>query len=229
MVESPSPGRLAHRLEAVNRRPFGRPEAAFYEFIAAPAVRSVVGPVLVEEVAAAPPGAVLDVGCGGGAIAADVQASGRVVVGVDPSTPQLTRLGRRGRTLGRAAASAQALPFASGSFAVVVSSCAIKHWPDRQLGLAECARVLRPGGRLAIAEIDGGQDHDDLLRFAQRTRIPAGLRRLYPGFARRTFVSVSPTADDIAADCTMAGFDRIRRFRIEGLPFLVVTADRWDG
>ena len=125
-----------------------------------------------------------------------------------------------------AAAAAAALPFAAGSFAAVVSSCAVKHWPSRLDGLIDCARVVRPGGVLVVVEIDGGQEDADLMRFASHTRIPPGLRRFYPGIARRTFVPVSPTAEEIAADCATAGLSGLRSWRIERMPFLVVAATR---
>jgi SAM-dependent methyltransferase len=220
-----STGRIARRLIDLNRRPFGRAEAAYYEVVAAPAVRAIVAPVLLEQLRAAPTGQVLDVGCGGGVLTSQLGDGGRTVVGVDPSIPQLERLRRRAR-LSCAAASAAALPFAPASFAAVVSSCAVKHWPNRRDGLAECARVLGPGGVLVVVEIDGGRDDTELLRFASRTRIPPGMRWLYPGLARRTFVPLSPTAEEIVADCAAAGLSRTRHWRIEGMPFLVVTAIR---
>jgi hypothetical protein len=104
-----------------------------------------------------------------------------------------------------------------------VSSCAVKHWPSRVDGLAECTRAVAPGGRLVIVEIDGGDDESELLRFASLTRIPPGLRRLYPGFARRSFVPLSPTADELAAECAAVGVTDIRTWRIDGLPFFVVA------
>ena len=225
-VEGANPVSPGSRLDRFNRRPFSRPEAAFYELVSAPAVRTILSPVILHEVRGAPAGTVLDVGCGGGAIVADVRASGRQVVAVDPSIPQLRRVRRRRADLGGTAALAGALPFRSGSFAAVMSSCAIKHWPDISEGLAECARVLAPGCRLVIVEIDGGLDGDDLLRFASRARIPPGLRRLYRSFARRTFVPVSPPAASIMSACRRAGFGAVADARVDGLPFLVVTARR---
>jgi SAM-dependent methyltransferase len=213
------------RLVDLNRRPFGRPEAAFYEWVAAPAVTGIVAPVLEEQLRAAPPGTVLDVGCGGGAIAARLRAGGRSLVGVDPSIPQLQRM-RRSTDVPSIAATADALPLWPGSFAAVVSSCAVKHWPSRLDGLTECVRLLQPGGALVVVEIDGGHDGDELLRFASLTRIPPGLRRLYPSFARRSFVPVSPTAEEVLADCQTAGAADLRTWRIDQLPFFVVTGVR---
>ncbi|MGH8825679.1 MAG: class I SAM-dependent methyltransferase, partial [Jiangellaceae bacterium] len=43
-----------------------------------------------------------------------------------------------------------ALPFAAGSFDVMLSLQTIEHLRDQRAFLDECARVLRPGGRLAL-------------------------------------------------------------------------------
>lgn len=86
--------------------------------------------------------------------------------------------------------------------------------------------MLAPDGRLILVEIDGGEDEGDLLRFASRTRIPVGLRRLYPGFARRSFVPIAPTAAEIIDDCAAAGLSELRQWRIDGLPFFVVAGRR---
>jgi SAM-dependent methyltransferase len=213
------------RLADLHRRPFGRPEAAFYEWVAAPAVSSIVAPVLAEQVRPAASGAVLDLGCGGGAIAARLREAGRSVIGIDPSIPQLRRV-RRSTAVPSIAATADALPLRLHSFAAVVSSCAVKHWTARLDGLIECVRLLQPGGALVIVEIDGGQDDNELRRFASLTRIPPGLRRLYPSFARRTFVPVSPSAEELLADCETAGAVDLRTWRIPQLPFFVVAGVR---
>jgi ubiquinone/menaquinone biosynthesis C-methylase UbiE len=48
---------------------------------------------------------------------------------------------------------AEELPFAAGAFDLVVSSTSFDHWSDQQAGLAECARVLAPGGRLVLTDL----------------------------------------------------------------------------
>lgn len=51
-----------------------------------------------------------------------------------------------------AVATAERLPLAGG-FDLVVSSTSFDHWRDQRAGLSECARVLRPGGRLILCDI----------------------------------------------------------------------------
>jgi len=47
---------------------------------------------------------------------------------------------------------AQRLPFRDGAFTAVVSQEGLLHVPDKALTLAECRRVLLPGGRLAFSD-----------------------------------------------------------------------------
>lgn len=47
---------------------------------------------------------------------------------------------------------AQSLPFASGTFSAVVSQEGLLHVPDKGRALAECRRVLLPGGRIAFSD-----------------------------------------------------------------------------
>jgi ubiquinone/menaquinone biosynthesis C-methylase UbiE len=101
---------------------------------------------------------VLDVGCGTGYLsrraAHAVGPTGRVV-GVDPSEPVIAYA----RSVSPAhcdfhVAGGEAVPEPGGSFDVVVSSLAIHHIPPpvRPTVMREMRRVLRPGGRLLVAD-----------------------------------------------------------------------------
>jgi demethylmenaquinone methyltransferase/2-methoxy-6-polyprenyl-1,4-benzoquinol methylase len=101
------------------------------------------------------PRGVLDVGTGTARLAAAVAAQHPYasVVGVDFAEPML-----RARQSGVAVAAADALrlPFADGTFDAVVSAFVVRNLADLGVGLAEQARVLRPGGCLAILETTPG-------------------------------------------------------------------------
>jgi ubiquinone/menaquinone biosynthesis C-methylase UbiE len=106
---------------------------------------------------ATPPASVLDVGCGTGALLrllADRLPDARRLAGIDPATVMVevarARSARRGVTISNG--SAEALPFDDGSFDLVVSVTSFDHWADQARGLAECARVTAPGGRLVLVD-----------------------------------------------------------------------------
>ncbi|MET9338806.1 methyltransferase domain-containing protein [Nonomuraea sp. NPDC003804] len=108
---------------------------------------------------------VLDVGCGTGylsrVISPVVTPTGQVT-GVDLAPEMIDYA--RGRAPGNCAyvvGAAQDLPFPDGSFDTVVSSLAVHHIPaeDRPAALRQMFRVLRPGGRLVIAEFRPPANH----------------------------------------------------------------------
>ena len=48
---------------------------------------------------------------------------------------------------------AERLPWPASTFDLVVSMTSFDHWADQRAGLAECARVLAPGGCLVLADL----------------------------------------------------------------------------
>ena len=92
----------------------------------------------------AAPEPVLDLGCGTGRFAASLAADGRRVLAIDPA-PDLV-LAPPGATL---IGSAELVPLADGSVGTVMVRDVIEHLDDA-VALAECHRVLRPGGLLVV-------------------------------------------------------------------------------
>jgi 2-polyprenyl-6-hydroxyphenyl methylase/3-demethylubiquinone-9 3-methyltransferase len=106
---------------------------------------------------------VVDAGCGGGYVAGPLAARGARVVGLDIAPRALAAardhdLHRPLRGLAFAQASAVALPIASSSVDVVVSTDVLVHLSPSLGGaraaIAEAARVLRPGGVLWFSTIN---------------------------------------------------------------------------
>jgi ubiquinone/menaquinone biosynthesis C-methylase UbiE len=105
---------------------------------------------------------ILDIGCGTGVLLERVASAHGVgrLAGLDPSAPMLAVAARRLREAGCPSpglvqGASEAIPFAPGSFDLVVSSNSLHFWPDPGAGLLEIARVLGPGGRLLLLDWSG--------------------------------------------------------------------------
>ena len=97
---------------------------------------------------------VLDVACGTGVLAraaAKRVAPGGSVTGLDPSDGMLAVAARRAPELTWRKGVAESLPFPDASLEAVVSQFGLMFFSDRAGALREMLRVLRPGGRLAVA------------------------------------------------------------------------------
>jgi SAM-dependent methyltransferase len=103
--------------------------------------------VAFEAVAEAAPQRVLEVGGGPGELSARIAAElGCEVVMLDVA-PRMVELAQA-RGVDARLGDVQELPFPDGSFDCAVAAWMLFHVPDLDRGLAELARVLRPGGRL---------------------------------------------------------------------------------
>lgn len=128
--------------------------------------------------------AVLDVGCGTGTL--EMEACKRVgatpeggiagrVSGIDPGSRQIARASskaqRAGLPINFQVGVIEHLPFPDQSFDAVLSTLMMHHLPDdlKSQGLAEIARVLKPGGRLVIVDFKRKQEQQD-----QPARLGAG-------------------------------------------------------
>jgi ubiquinone/menaquinone biosynthesis C-methylase UbiE len=110
---------------------------------------------------------ILEVGCGSGAATALVAArvTNGMAAATDPSHVMIAQARRRLRAeiaAGRAEAvqaPAEKLPFSEESFTGAFAIFTLHHWDVPEQGLREILRVLRPGGRLVIAEHVHSHDH----------------------------------------------------------------------
>ena len=140
---------------------------------------------------------VLDVGCGTGTLAMEVaRRVGRAgrVAGVDPGTEQIARArakaARRHVPIEFQIGVIEQLAFPDQTFDVVLSTLMMHHLPPplKRQGLAEIARVLKPGGRLVIADFTRKQE-----RQGQAARFHAG----------------GSSIQDLVALVSDAGFERV--------------------
>lgn len=117
----------------------------------------------------------LDAGCGTGFLSLELAARGHRVTGIDFAPEMLSEARRKAAERGAAIrfgeADAERLPFAAGSFDLVISRHVLWTLPHPEAAIDEWIRVLRPGGRLAA--IDGQFDPNFVLRQRDNARTSA--------------------------------------------------------
>jgi demethylmenaquinone methyltransferase/2-methoxy-6-polyprenyl-1,4-benzoquinol methylase len=156
---------------------------------------------------------VLDACCGTGDLAlADARAGGRVT-GLDFSARMLERARRKSTEVEWVEGDLLDLPFEDGTFDAATVGFGIRNVADLEAGLRELARVLRPGGRVAVLELTrprGLLRHFYALWFDRA--IPL-LGRVLPGGAAYTYLPASvrrfPGPADLAGALERAGFDAL--------------------
>ena len=124
----------------------------------------------------APGRTALDVGCGPGALTevlAD-RLGAASVTGVDPSEPFVDAIRARLPDVTVVQASAEALPFPDGGFDLVVAQLVIHFMADAPAGVAEMARVTRPGGTVALNvwDFEGGRAPQSTFLSALKSVVP---------------------------------------------------------
>ena len=134
-----------------------RSPAQVYEECFVPALFQQWGRIIAEMARVAPGQRVLDVACGTGVLAC--AAAERVepdgaVTGLDRSDEMLAIARGKSARIEWKSGQAEALPFADASFDRVASQFGLMFFEDKAESLREMVRVLRPGGRLAVAVCD---------------------------------------------------------------------------
>jgi arsenite methyltransferase len=143
---------------------------------------------------------VLDLGSGGGLdcfLAARLVGPTGRVIGVDMTEEMLARARANAERAGLTNVEfrqglIEALPVESGSMDAVISNCVINLSPDKPAVLQEIARVLRHGGRLAVADI------------VTRGPLREDLRTVKDSWA--ACIAGALSVDDYAAGLAAAGF-----------------------
>jgi demethylmenaquinone methyltransferase/2-methoxy-6-polyprenyl-1,4-benzoquinol methylase/phosphoethanolamine N-methyltransferase len=137
--------------------------AGFYDFVTKFMLLGHAGKLrkmTVDQALIQPGESVLDVGCGTGEVTllAKRRAQNGQVHGIDPAPEMIAvarkKAARKNLDIDFRVGVIEALPFTDSSLDVVTSSLMMHHLPDdlKRRGLAEIYRVLKPGGRLLIAD-----------------------------------------------------------------------------
>jgi demethylmenaquinone methyltransferase/2-methoxy-6-polyprenyl-1,4-benzoquinol methylase len=162
---------------------------------------------------------VLDACCGTGDLAVAAERRGGRVVGLDFSPRMLERARGKSGTIEWVQGDALVLPFSDADFDSATVGFGVRNLEDLEGGLRELARVLKPGGKVAVLEITRPRGvlrpffrlwFDVLVPLAGRvlrggeayTYLPASVRR-FPG------------PEDLSALMERAGFETVR-YRLLG-------------
>lgn len=213
--------------------PYSDVDAWLYDKLFAAAVLDMVSGELAALCDALPPAArLLDVGCGGGQIALRILTlRGDVdVTGIDLSAAQIARARRRTRLFANrvrfVVGSATELEFPDASFDAVLSVTSIKHWPSQRQGLAECVRVVKPGGLVLISEIDRGARLEAVQALLSRSRVPRILHGPALPLFRTFIVGQAVDLDDLRELLGSVALVDGRVARIDGTLGLALTGRR---
>jgi ubiquinone/menaquinone biosynthesis C-methylase UbiE len=103
---------------------------------------------------------VLDVGSGTGYVLRKLAAalpSATELTGIDPAPGMVRVASEQAEQAGDerlrfVSGTAEQMPFPDGAFDLVISTTSFDHWTGQRAGLAECARVLAPGGHLVLTD-----------------------------------------------------------------------------
>jgi demethylmenaquinone methyltransferase/2-methoxy-6-polyprenyl-1,4-benzoquinol methylase len=162
---------------------------------------------------------VLDACCGTGDLAIEAERRGGRVVGLDFSERMLERARPKSGTIEWVQGDALDLPFEDASFDAATVGFGVRNLRDLGLGLRELARVVRPGGHVAVLEITRPRGIlRPFFRIWFEVLVPlAG--RILPGGKAYTYLPASvrrfPGPEHLSALLESAGFENVS-FRLLG-------------
>jgi demethylmenaquinone methyltransferase/2-methoxy-6-polyprenyl-1,4-benzoquinol methylase len=97
---------------------------------------------------------VVDLACGTGDFCELAEARGARVIGVDFAREMLRQARTRGLGFPKVQGDGEWLPFQSASVDVVTCGFALRNFVELESVLREIARIVRPGGRIALVDVD---------------------------------------------------------------------------
>jgi len=203
-----------------------------------------------------PESVVLDLACGTGDLSVELARHGLSAIGLDRSAGMLQAARGRSRSSSRSSpggcpstalpaaplirGDGLALPFHTGALDGIVCGFALRNFAALPPALEECARVLRPGGRIALLEVDAPSQ--PLLRIGHRVWfgkvVPfvgglvaarSGAPRARASAAYRYLpasVAYLPPTPELLALISSAGFTAVEREPLSGGIAQLLTGTR---
>jgi SAM-dependent methyltransferase len=180
-----------------------------------------LGPAFADAAAVGPGQHVLDVGCGPGGLTRELVArtGAANVAAIDPSAPFVQACRDRNPGVDVREGVAENLPFADDEFDAALACLVVGFMADAAAGIADMARVTRPGGVVAACFWDLA--HMKMLR-----RFWAGVAEL-AGAARDEVGLLGSREGDLSALLTGAGLDEVHEVTLEARARYANFADWW--
>ncbi|GAB4223675.1 MAG: methyltransferase domain-containing protein [Kiloniellaceae bacterium] len=141
-------------MDAMERGQLTKSAAEVYEEFFVPALFGEWAPRLCDAAGIAGKERVLDVACGTGCVAREAAGRGAAVTGLDRNPGMLAVARRLAPQLDWQEGPAEQIPFGDATFDAVTCQFGLMFFEDRVRALSEMWRVIRPGGRLAVATWD---------------------------------------------------------------------------
>jgi len=139
----------ADRLRAFERQRHDKLAPTYQDFFS-PVTALAISPLL-NAAQVRPDATLLDVATGPGSLALEATKLGMICTGVDLSPGMIQLAEKSNPGIAFRVADVEHLPFADASFDAVVCNFGLGHFPYPGASVAECVRVLKPGGRIALS------------------------------------------------------------------------------
>ena len=139
----------ADRLRAFERQRHDKLAPTYQDFFSQ--VTALAVKPLLKAAQLRPGATLLDVATGPGSLALEATKLGMICTGVDLSPGMIQLAEKSNPGIDFRVADVEHLPFADASFDAVVCNFGLGHFPYPEASVAECVRVLKRGGRIALS------------------------------------------------------------------------------